>query len=682
MKLRWICLFGASLLFAGTALQAESTNTTTDDLPLKIKAQRLEYVGNMMVASGNVEIKYQNSLLKADHVSVDQQSGECHAEGNVFLKRNSMEWRGEKINYNFRTQKGDFGAFQMSAGVYQINAQEANRISEDELLLKKVILTPCRSEGGESPPISLHARKAKVIDKRTIKAWGVSFYLKSVPVFYLPYIERSLDASIFHVVLGESGNWGPYIQTTTTFNLSSNLVSKSSLDYLSRRGLGLGQDFKWKSKNDHWSLKSYYISDDEPRDSDEPDDYLNDNERWAIRTRYTNRRTERQYLMSRINWLSDPDVLEDFFNEDYRIEVQPENFLGFASSGYGYTLGLRFDKLLNDFYAGVDRTPTFSINSYTKRIAETPFYYHSSSEAAYLEQQFADGDPRDRYRSWRIDTDQTIKCPLKFDWLNFIPRAKYRATYYSQTPTNQTKNLRHIFEVGAETSFKAYKVLSDKPAFYGNGLRHLAQPFLDYTYSPQSSLETNEIYQFDRIDELTEQHGLRFGIRNELQTRRNNGIYELLELDLHTFYRFDPARGQQDFGNLHLDSEIHLSEQMDFYADLEYDWHTHLLSPLNMRFAYQLADDTRISGEYRYRQNEHDLISGRLELFPNRDWSFDLVSRYDKETSRWEENQISVKRRFNCLGLGLGYKQTEWDHQIWFYLWGLDFPASELNLGT
>ncbi len=53
----------------------------------------------------NVFVKYGGATLMADHATLNQQSGEAVADGNVHLAEGDQVWVGEHIRYNFKTHQ-------------------------------------------------------------------------------------------------------------------------------------------------------------------------------------------------------------------------------------------------------------------------------------------------------------------------------------------------------------------------------------------------------------------------------------------------------------------------------------------------------------------------------------------------------------------------------------------------
>ena len=57
--------------------------------------------------------------------------------------------------------------------------------------------------------------------------------------------------------------------------------------------------------------------------------------------------------------------------------------------------------------------------------------------------------------------------------------------------------------LGFESSVQANKIIHKESKWYGDGLRHIVKPYINYEYSDFSS-STNLIFQHDQIDILND----------------------------------------------------------------------------------------------------------------------------------------------------------------------------------
>ena len=103
MKLRaffFLLALGCSLALRGAETNSALTIEASGDglVEFNLKTSVATY-------KNGVVIKYGSTVLTANTVQIDRQSGEAFAQGDVILQReNGQLWRGDRLNYNFKTK--------------------------------------------------------------------------------------------------------------------------------------------------------------------------------------------------------------------------------------------------------------------------------------------------------------------------------------------------------------------------------------------------------------------------------------------------------------------------------------------------------------------------------------------------------------------------------------------------
>lgn len=669
------------LVLAGQLIAAEPAEP-----PVNVAADRLEYVGAQVVLEGNVVVTYNSDTMEADHVTVNPTTGDSYASGNVRLTRAGNCWEGEEVSYNFKTGVGEFGEFKANAGAFRITAGDSKRLNEHEIWLKDVTLSTCADD--DIPYYSIEISECVLIDEHIIKAKHASVWLGHLPIFYLPYVKRDLNGGLVNTQIGQSNDLGVYLRNRITYDIDEHIRAKSHVDLYSNRGVGVGQDLRSRYDSGETELGFYYINDSSAAEenqiaSTDPDAGEYGSDRFRIRVDSTASRAadEKDYLKARLNIWSDPDVVENFFSAEYREQSQPETNIGIARSDDESTFGLSSVYQFSSAYESVNRLPELSFDRYRKPLG-ADFFYRSETDLAYLEKRDNNHvTEKDEYDALRFDSFHQIERPFEFfDFLNVTPRTSYRGTFYSDGPDGDAE-FRNLFEFGTEASFKAYKVLTDKPGWYGDGLRHMVQPYVNYTFRPRSSLQATNIYtgasvdlyRFDEIDDLDETNEISFGVRNVLQTRKYNRVRKLMDLDLYTTVDLEPEEDEREFDTLNADLEFWINDHLNAELDLEYDYYEHEFNPFNVRLESTRDDGSYFRTEYRWRDDFSNIFLTQASLWPTRKYSVDTYTRYNFDDQEFEDSSLVLKRKFSCIGLGLGYSYDETDSQIWLYMWILEF---------
>ena len=215
--------------------------------------------------TGGVLVRYSTAFLTADQVSVNQQSGEVVADGDVHIQSEDQMWAGEHIRYNFKTHQmraeqfrtGKTPVFMAGEG---LRGEITNRIYT---ATNSVITTDDVSE----PAIKVRAKYIKIIPGDKVVAHSATLYLAGVPVFYFPYYSRNLGphANDFNFVPGYRSSFGPFLLNSYHFFLTEELDGAAHVDYRQRRGVGLGSDLNYHfGRWGEGTFKYYYLHDQDP----------------------------------------------------------------------------------------------------------------------------------------------------------------------------------------------------------------------------------------------------------------------------------------------------------------------------------------------------------------------------------------------------------------------------------
>jgi len=645
------------------------------DEPFDIQAARLEYTNETIIASGGVTGRFENVMIRADRMSGNPETGDLHIEGDILFERGNVLWQGSELDYNFIKQEGLFGPSALYFEPAFMSADHVERVSTNEYLLRGVTFTTCPKD---SPHIHARAKEARLVDEKYIKAKGVTFYVGKVPVFYVPYWRHTLSDNVFTFELGIGSEWGAFALTKTTLPITENIDSITDINLYSERGVGVGQGFAWEYPEAVGEFAAFYLRDEDPyRRFDSPEQISDD--RYRFKLEHLQNFTDTHYLNTKWNYLSDPAILEEFFKREYRSNPQPENYASWVYGNSFVGSEVFVNKRLNDFYDNVDRAE-YSADLYRTRLGNSPFFLQSENTIAHLERVYASTNTtQSAYDSVRIDSANTLYLPQRYGFLSLVPRVGYRATYYSKTDGGNDE-LRHIPGAGLEVSFQAAKVLSERERWYGKGLRHKIEPYADYIYG-NSSVSTNQLLQFDDVDELMDENKVKIGLRNVLQTQRDGRLARFIDLDLYTYYLVEKNDAENDFEFLHLDARMPLTKRTMVDLEGAFDWDAGKMDEFITRISYD-RDVAVFSLEHYYERSERSLWTPRIDLFPRGDMSVEAYGRYDDNDNDLQELAVIGYKNFCCMRYGLGYHIYDDGEQRIMLSIGLSaFPEARLSSG-
>lgn len=705
-------------------------------------ADQLSFEGDTgtVTLSGNVLIRKGAQSLKADQVVYNTRTEKAAASGNVVFTDADQIWRGERLEYDFLTGQGSFPSLGGEYGPFKINAASAERLSPIQTRLTDVAVTTCPDP--VDPEFRIQASRVDVYENEILSLHNAVFRLRGIPFFYLPRytVDTKRRPTNVDVVPGYGSRDGFMLLTAYNRYPADGYRTKTHLDYRSERGPGVGQQFIWYDpleNREHTRVQGYFTLDDSPYKNAEQEAELRgegvdiDEERYRLKFFHRNDLSSTDTLWVQAEYLSDARVVQDFFEDDFRNAPVPETRASYSAVGDGWTADVDLTRQLNDdVFGSVNRMPeaTFSVPRF--RLGDWNLLYGSDSRAGYLERNFTDfqteSEDLEDYDSLRLHTEHRLFYPTRqFGWLNVIPRAGFAATHYGDTrgtetdvipvstvgeggvittvlqtntvETAESADLRLLPEFGVETSFKAFGMVHDGPTGMGRGLRHIVEPFADYTFIPEPDLTPDGIYQFDDIDELGEEHDIAFGVRNKWQTKRilpsgATRAVDLVNVGLSTAYDLR-SEADPSLRDLRVDTELQLVDWAWARIDLVYDTDASDIASINseLRFVHPETRN-RLSIDQRFRNDRDHTLQFSYEVNPLGQVGMRGYTRYELEDAGFEEQEILFTYKTDCVGYGVGGKwtrgdefadgtSTDDDFEVWFQIWLTAFPRAVLGSG-
>lgn len=709
---------------------------------LQVEADQLNYEAekNMVTATGNVVLRKGARSLKADVITYNQVTEQTFARGNVVFSDENQVWRGEVLRYNFITGAGSFPGLSGESGPFKLSADQVERMGPVQTQLQGVTVTTCPEL--EDPDFKITAGKVDVYEEDIYVLRNPVFHLHGIPFFYLPRLtlDQQRQPTNVDVIPGYSSRNGVMLLNSFNRYPREGYRTKTHLDYRSERGFAAGQDFFWyhpEQNRDHTVLKFYGALDDAPyRNEKQEEEYLSqgievDEERYRIKFNTRQEITNTDTFWAKASYLSDAKVVEDFFEDEFREEPVPETRAAYSAIGNGWNANIDVVRQLNqDEFESVNRLPEATFNVPLVKMGGLELLYESETKAGYLERTYSEfqrDNGSEDYDSLRLHTDQMFYYPTKsFGWLNIIPRAGGKITYYGNTEKTETQidssssvdangvittvfetntvtaaessDIRLLPELGFETSFKAFGIVHNRPTRLGRGLRHVVEPFADYTFVPEPDLTPDEIYQFDDIDALGEAHNIALGIRNKWQTKREvaedrHQIHDLVNIDVRTVYDMrteaDPA-----LGDIVVDTELKFVDWFWTRFDFSYNTDESEVDSANVELRLDHPDNGNwISLNQRFRLDDTNTTQLHYALNPEGRLGLKGYTRYEFEEEGFEEQHLMFTIRTDCVGYGIGGKwrkgntfsdgtTDEDDYELWFQFWLNAFPRTILGTGN
>ncbi len=633
-----------------------------------------------------VVVRYKQMELVANQVAISEKTGDIIADGNVRLKNEGRLWTGEHLEYNYKTRvvsaenfRAGFAPFY--AGGFKLEGQPDSK----EATARDTFLT---TDDIKKPVLRVQAKKFEIKNGNSVEAKNATVYVGDTPVMILPRYKRSMEKhdAYWVVTPGYRSRFGPYLLTSYHFPVVTNVVGGVKLDLYQRRGVGLGPDFFWNDPQ--WgkgNLQYYWIKDQHPGTDPFNEPIESDRHRISFSHQVTLRTNLTAKIVVREQ--SDPWVVRDFFETEYRQNSQPSSFLELNQHWSNWSLDFMAQPQLNDFYQTVERLPDLKLSGIRQQIGASPLYYESDSSVGYF--KFEPGSPEfiplhgfgasntNSYAAMRFDSYHQILWPQTyFGWLNLVPRVGGRFTQYGDTNGKDTTfedRSRVVFNTGAEVSTKASRVWrgAESKMFDVTELRHIIEPSVNYVFVPQPNYRPNQLPQFDReipslrllpieypdynaIDSIDAQNVLRLTLRNKLQTKREDGIQNLVNWGLYTDWRIDPRDDQSRFSDVYSDLDLRPRSWLTLSSQTRWDPQAHhwnesystaTISP-NSTWSWRVGHRYFRGGPEFGPEGDNNTIFSSLFFKMNENWAVRLTHQFEARDGTLEEQYYTLYRDF------------------------------------
>ena len=642
------------LLLEAPVLRAQQAGGLLPGLGITIAAAKWEVdvKTERVYAKGNIVLGYKDITVTADEGEVDPKGGAVIARGNVVLKRGLFTWRGSDVTGNFKTREFKVGQYQASSGVLYISGESGVYHTDGSVVLGRAQLSTCEYLETGHPHYSLDASEVEYHRNGDFVARNVVYRLFGVPVFWLPVIwgNSNKEGNGFEVKPGYSGAWGPYLLFAKGWRLSREVNTKFRLDLRGRHGIAVGNETTVTTKTSQTDALVYGMFDTNPPETGDGFNRRFD----TVDARYRVKLYHRQDILPdlnlrlRLDKLSDIDMLENWFKGEYRVNPQPKSFADLTWERERFALSLTARARVNDFSAEVEQLPTLRFQMPRQSLWNSGFFYQGDTSLSSLEMKWRDFakprpldppdliDPTD-YKAVRFDSLHMLYYPFKiFDVIEAVPRAGFRLTYYSQSsktpittrdldnmadvenPDNPDSTtpvinyddrggsvLRLAGETGLELSTKFYRTWSEdqvKSEHWDiHGLRHIVQPYVNYTLAPKPSEDREHLYFFDEVDRLIEQNFIRVGVNQRLETRRSNQIYTLASMDTYADFHFIKEPGFNNLGDLGTRLTVAPWETLHFWGSLKADMGAPAVNRGELGVSVGREQDVKVGLSYLYR---------------------------------------------------------------------------------
>jgi LPS-assembly protein len=164
-----------------------------------------ESEGGIYHLRGNAVVEQSDSILKADEIDYNEETGDAEARGHVFYQNFAQNEKitCDRVEYNLDSQRGKFynvhgyvktrvdarPGLLTSNNPFYFEAKWAERI-EEKYILHDGMITGCKLP---HPWWTLRGPKFDVIPEQRAIAYNSWLHVKKLPLFYTPFFYKALE---------------------------------------------------------------------------------------------------------------------------------------------------------------------------------------------------------------------------------------------------------------------------------------------------------------------------------------------------------------------------------------------------------------------------------------------------------------------------------------------------------
>ena len=203
-------------------------------------------VDNFVQIHGNALIKFEDVILRADHIWADFDENLMRASGNVHLKIGDEETYSDELIFNLDNKKGIARNGFTFSDPWYFGGSEIFKIQEDRSYIRGASLTTCSLK---YPHYYFSVSEVIVQKDQEMIAKNIVLRIGGFPLFYFPVIRRDIrKGKIAKIIvkIGTDSYQGPNISIILPVARNRRYDGALLYDRSSKRGQGFGFEGKYR----------------------------------------------------------------------------------------------------------------------------------------------------------------------------------------------------------------------------------------------------------------------------------------------------------------------------------------------------------------------------------------------------------------------------------------------------
>lgn len=242
---------GAQRLPAGSLFPPDVAAGLALGGPVTLTADTLSYDGEagVAVAEGNVEVGFGNRTIRADRIRYDARTGQAEFSGRVHYDEAGDAFSFDRVEMNVRTELGVLhnGTIRLSTNNYRISSERFEKTGGRTFFIRKGTLTTCPCDG--EPDWKFRVGRSNVTLDGYAVGTGITFDIKGVPVFWLPWaafpVKLTRQSGLLLPSFSKSASKGTSVSLPYYWAVSRWSDATLTMEAMTRRGFRPEAEFRY-----------------------------------------------------------------------------------------------------------------------------------------------------------------------------------------------------------------------------------------------------------------------------------------------------------------------------------------------------------------------------------------------------------------------------------------------------
>ena len=656
---------------------------------------------NLVVARGGVELRFENTVVQADTVTLNQATKTLVAEGKVSVTQGPQRLLGDRATYDLNDKTGVFeNATALVTDEYTFRGRTISKTGEDTYRIVDGTFTSC---SGDVPPWSFRLSQADIRLEGYARVRHARMRVKNVPVLYFPYIlwpaKSDRTPGLLIPNIGNSDRKGAYLGLAYYHPFGRSFDSTFFADLYTKDFLGVGTEFRYRPSVDTEGMVEAYLVRG-PQFAELDGEVLpgTEEDRWRVRWDHQTRNLPFG-LRGVVSYrdFSDFDFFQDFDRDRTQVAQRALYSNAFLAGSWGaHSVNLLVDDR-QTFLGGANgiveqrQLPELEYRLRSSQLGRTPLYLKALASASLLE---VDRSSTYAARYSRVDLFPELSLPLRpASWLSLKLTSGVRATYYGDSLCRASTGPGDVGpevcvaggdQLTGETLSRQFSTAaaevvgpSVSRVFSAPGeerrIKHVIEPRLVYSYLGDFD-DRVRVPLFDEVDTENPTNVARFSLVNRVLIKASEKVAarEILSFELSQGVSFDdqlPFQRSTVTGEtssrspLSAELRVALSQRTNLRVETLY-------SPFLGGFlsrsisgnvglgqnAFGLTWYTRLSPERGETLSDQVGVTSSLSIVP-KTLRLDAQFNYDIETKELQQQRYFLDWTGSCFGIRLELRE-------------------------